>query len=315
MVTLHVTSLSRRAGKTAFCAGFGQILRQQGKTVGYLQPVIGGAPDADAAFLKETLGLAATAAELSPIFKDENDLKQGVKAAFAKVAAGKDIVLVESQLPAVIQALPGKTLLIGVYDEIDILPNYAAADGVIINKIPAAGMASVNLRKAALKDRKVNIFGELPEEKSLLTFSLKELAELLEGQIAAAGSQADDLAGNFMLGAMTADSALPYFNRKSEKVAILRAERADMQMAALATDTRALVLYGDAAVIPMVQLRARDKKVALITTKLNAAAITGRLDDQILRTRFHQPSKVARMAALLSANTDIPSFLKAIALN
>jgi len=314
MVTLHVTSLSRGAGKTAFCAGFGKILNQQGKTVGYLQPVLGMAPDADAIFLKETLGLSETVAELSPAFKDENELKSGIKAAFDKVAAGKDIVLVESQLPAVKQALPGKTVIIGVYGEIDILPNYSAADGFVINKVPAGRMATINARKNELKERKVNVSGVLPEEKALLTFSLKELAELLEGQIAGS-TQEDALAGSFMLGAMTADSALPYFNRKNEKVAILRAERADMQMVALNTDTRALVLYGNAAVIPMVQLRAKDKKVALITTKLNAAAITGRLDDKILQTRFQQPSKVARMAALLSANMDITAFLKILALS
>ncbi len=317
MVILNVTSLSPGAGKTAVCAGLGKLLAKNGKKVGYFKPVVGNAPDTDAAFMKDVLSLTEAANVISPSFNDETALKSGVKVAFDKIAAGRDIVLVESSLAAVRQALAGKMLAVTTYSEIDNLPMVTGLSGsfAVINKVPVNQMKTVNTKVERLKKQNVNILGVLPEDKALMTFSLSELAQLIDGQIISDAEMKDTVPANFMLGALTVDSALPYFSQKAEKVAILRAERADMQMAALATDTRALVLYGNASVTPMVQLRAKDKKAPIITTKLNVQDISRRMEETILKTKFNQPGKMPRLLELMSRNIDLPALYKALGLN
>ncbi|MDD5191001.1 MAG: DRTGG domain-containing protein [Dehalococcoidales bacterium] len=314
MVTVYITSLSHGAGKTAVCAGLGALLMKSGKNPGYFKPVNGSSPDTDAAFMKQTLGLTDAEVSISPAFSSPEMLKTGVKAAFEKIAAGKDVVLIETSRAASREILPGKSILVVAHNEIDQIPAAGAADGLIINKVPVSQLPAVKVKAETMK-KLYPVFGVIPEDKMLLTFSLDELARLIDGQFASLPEMKDTLIPNFMLGALTVDSALPYFNQRANKVAVLRAERSDMQLAALATDTKALVLYGNATVIPMVALRARDKKVPVITTKLDILTLTARLEETILKTKFNQPGKLARMVELMSQNIDLPAMYKMLGIS
>jgi len=320
MVILHVTSLSHGAGKTAICAGLGKLLSVKGNKCGYFKPVIGTAPDTDSAFLKDILSLTDLLDLISPTYHDEASLASGIKFTFEKIATGKDVVLIENTTSAVRQILPGKILMIAGYSDMDILPdllgkNKGTIDGLVLNKIPVSQIKSVNTKIQTLRAQNANFLGTLPEDKALLTFSLSDLTKLIEGQIISNSEMKDTLILNYMLGALTVDSALPYFNLKSGKLAILRAERSDLQMAALATDTAAMVIYGEAEVIPMVQLRARDKKVPIITTRLNAQTIANRMEENILTTKFHQPGKLNRFIELMSQNLDLTKVYQVIGVN
>ena len=320
MVILHVTSVSHGAGKTAICAGLGKLLLMKGSKCGYFKPVIGTNFDTDAAFLKDILSLSDPLDLISPTYRDEASFISGAKVTFEKIARGKDVVLIEHVLPGINQLLPGKTLMIAGYSDIDTLPDLAdkkngSVDVWILNKIPVSQIKPAKTKIESIWTQTVNVLGMLPEDKTLLTFSLSELAQLIEGQIISSPDMKDSLTVNYMLGALTVDSALPYFNRKSGKVAILRAERSDMQMAALATDATAMVLYGETPMIPIVHLRARDKKVLVITTRLNAQAIATRMEETILKTKFNQPGKLPRLIELMSQNLDLPKLYKELGLN
>ncbi len=121
--------------------------------------------------------------------------------------------------------------------------------------------------KQALEEGKIHGFlGLKADEGDISPFfmtkdNIAELVKLIDGQVLNSTEKTDELAGSIMLGAMTVDSALPYFNRMANKVAVIRSERPDMQMAALQTSTRALVVTGASPMIPQVQNLAEDKKV------------------------------------------------------
>ena len=62
-----------------------------------------------------------------------------------------------------------------------------------------------------------------------------------------------ELIENFSIGAMNVEQALTYFRRIPRKAVITGGDRADIQLAALETDTVALVLTGNLFPAPVVQ--------------------------------------------------------------
>ena len=110
MTNLYLTSMES-AGKTALCAGIGNKLIKKGYKLGYIKPVkisenssIG--EDGDVSFIKKALGLEDSSEKLAPInlsyqelwesmTSDTDDFTQMLKKTFAKVSAGKDIVIME----------------------------------------------------------------------------------------------------------------------------------------------------------------------------------------------------------------------------
>jgi len=320
VITLFVTSLSSGAGKTAIAAGIAKLIADRGKKVGYLRPIIGAAQaDGDAAFMKDLLGLQETPDVLSPAFANENQFNAGIKKAFDAVAGGKDAVIIECAFGAAARTLGAKAILVANYTEVADPKLTAACKalgpqgiGVIINKVPASqvvrvrGDVAANLRKSG-----INVLGVLAEDRALLTFSIAELAQTIDGKVVNSPENASGLAESFMLGAMTVDSGLPYMELRSNKVAVVRSGRPDMAMAALDTSTRAIVLSGTSGMIPQVYHRAEDRGVPIITTALGCAAIAGRIEDAVVKTRFHQTAKLPRLLDLLGKGVDMAALLEA----
>ena len=95
MVTLLVVSFKEAAGKTAICAGMGSYFMGAGKKVGFFKLAPDGADHSDAAFMKQALSLAEEVQSISPSISDGSTLVDKVKEAYARVADGNDIVIVE----------------------------------------------------------------------------------------------------------------------------------------------------------------------------------------------------------------------------
>ncbi len=320
MVSLFVTSLSSSAGKTAICTGITKQLQEKGKKIGYLRPVIGAPPTGgDALFMKETFGLQEPLETLCPAFTNENQFNAGIKKAFDAVTAGKDVVIIESANAGVARTLGAKVILVATYADLTdskLANAYKAYGqqgiGVVINKVPMSRLDEIrDTAKANFNKAGVPIIGILPEDRTLMTFTVAELAKALDGEILNNVEQTSVLPVSFMLGAMTVDSGLPYFNRMADKVAIIRSERPDMQMVALETSTRAVVVTGTTPVIPNVYHHAESQKVPFIRTKLGCAGVAGRIEDALVKTRFHQKGKVVRVSELMAQGFDFAGMAKA----
>jgi len=313
VVTIFVASLSHGAGKTAICAGLGKYLINHGKKVGYLSPTIGSDNNkADASFMKEVLALPESLDFICPNFENENQLAANIKKLIEVVSGGKDIVLVESSNAKAAREATAKVILVATHAEltdnkvIGVYKGYGQqAAGIVINKVPTSQLHDVWTDKApSMREAGVNILGVLPEDRALLTFNLDELARLINGNFANATKKTEEIPTSFMLGAMTVDSGLPYFSRMSNKVAIVRGERPDMQMAALHTSTLAMVVTGEHAMIPQVKNLAEDKKVPVILTSYDCTTVANRIEENILKTRFHQKRKVDKILELMSKGFD-----------
>ncbi len=326
MAALYVTSLPAGAGKTAVCAGLGRHLLADGKKVGFFKPIVADikspaieATDSDAEFMKHILALEEPVGSLCPV-SGRQELTNSIKKACAKVSAGKDVVIVEGiwrQRPAgkpvetsyeIVQALDATVIIVEPYSEE--LPGAKFIDmgkdfgkyllGVVVNKVPRSRVEQVyNQLSAQFGKVGIDILGVLPEDRVLFSLTIGELAEHIQGEILNHADKSAELVENLMLGAMTVDPGPEYFGRKANKAVVVRGERPDMQLAALETSTRCLVLSGGVSPIHSVLRRAEDKGIPIILTKGDANSVVNSIELALGKSRFNQEKKLPRLAEIM----------------
>ncbi len=325
MVALYVVSKADGMGKTAVSAGIGRHLIDGGKHVGYFKPNLPGARGTaangagrDAEFLKSVFGLEEATGDISPTIVGNNGQADGFSQALARVSRDKDVVIVEAVgEPHQIAGLVGngKDARVIVVEGPVEGPGDELAEakrifgdrllGVIVNKVPAMRLEGVRSRAtAAFAGQSVAVLAVLPEDRWLLALSVGELAERIQGEILNNPEKSGELADSVMLGAMCVDAGPLYFGRKTNKVAVLRGGRADMQLAALQTPTTCLVLSGGSEPEHQVRHQAEEKGVPIIVAAESVLEIVADIETALANTRFNQEEKVPRISQLLAEHFD-----------
>jgi len=301
---LYVVSAEAGAGKTAICAGLAGNLVNDGKKVGYLKPQVAAknGSDSDIVFMKQFLGL-----------------DDAVNA--PDVIKGRDVVLVEAMLGpgaddtmskqtyGAAKEMKAKVIAVEAYtgqasEYAEVYKGFGESLlGVVINKVPESRLKQA---KGAAGD--INVLGVIPESRVLLAVTVGELAESIRGKILNNPEKAAELVESFMLGAMVVDSGLDYFGRKSNKAAIVRQDRPDMQLAALETSTRCLVLTGSSEPpVYNVLQKAEARGIPIISTGAGAKDIIAELEDTLLGARLNQEKKISCLAEVIKQNLEISS--------
>ncbi len=329
MAALYIVSAERAAGKTAIGAGLGKRLLGDGKKVGFLKPIIDGAnppaADGDAAFMKQVLGLPEAADSLSSVVDK-------IKEAYARVSQDKDVVIIEGMVGAspddnlskaayeVARALGARVIAVEGYSN---QPSCFTASykgfggnllGVIVNKVPksqlkrTSGEASAQFGGAG-----ISVLGVIPEDRILLALTVAELAGSIQGKIISSAGKSKELVENLMLGAMVVDSGLEYFGRKVNKAAVVRGDRPDMQLAALETPTKCLVISGSTAQpIHSVLYRAENKEVPIILTESGTESIVAAIEGALDRGRFSEEGKLPKLAEIMKQHLDYKAIYKGL---
>ncbi len=328
MVALYVASSKNGSGKTTICAGLAQSLLTDGFRVGFFKPVVtNGQPldpsDTDAAFMKHLLALDEPADVICPTFRHGQDMKQKIKEAYGRVARNRDVVIVESASENegdsldVADALDARVLLVEL-STVDLSARLAYYRrfgqrllGVVLNEVPKSRAESLrDNAEHLLEQGKICLLGIIPEDRVLLAMTIAELTERIGGEFLRGKDKSGELVENIMLGARTLDHGPDYFNRKENKAVLLRTERPDMQMAALQTSTRCLVLTGDSKPLPVVMTMAEEKDVPVVITGEDTFAVATRIEDTLGKMRFNQEKKVPRIKELLKQNVDLQRLYK-----
>ena len=348
MVGLYLASTGEASGKSALCAALGRELKAGGKRVGYLKPVAvvqpGTAqPDKDAPRMKEILGLEEAVEWLSPVSISAADLAAAagnaepgwlkkVQEAYARASQGKDVVLLEglSGLKSgsepvraavrVAGALEAKAILLVVYESdlsVDALVAVAGAFGdrllgVVVNAVPERRMERFKaVVTPALGKSGIKILGVLPEDRSLLTVTVGELAEHLGGRFVNNGEHSNDLVESVMVGALSFDSA-SYLNLRDNKAVITRGDRPDIQLVALNTSTVCLVLTDNVGPNATILSRAQELHVPVVVVDKSTTATAESLDGLLDRAQFHHEKKLERLGELLDEHFDLDAIYDAI---
>ncbi len=346
MATLYVVSMEKFSGKTALCLGVARKLASEGVSVGYIKPLsialgnLESGDDVDASVMKRSLGLMEPMDILTPVVIDGEslekilsgkimDLGARVMDAFRIAAAGKELMVVEgvsglSQgamvgLDAVstVELLNARCLLVvrGCSELCadDLLAAGKAFGGrllgVVLNAVPR-GLVEFVVESLVpyVRQRGVKVYAILPEDKMLMSATVGELVERLGGRVIAGHHHMDELVENVMVGAMSVENALNYFRRKPNKVVITGGDRPDIQLAALETSTRCLILTGNIPPTPLILGRAEEMGVPVLLVEqdtLTAAALVEQVFSEI---RFHQEKKINRFSRMLEVHFNYREF-------
>jgi len=128
------------------------------------------------------------------------------------------------------------------------------------------------------------------------------------------GEKSMALVESVMTGAMCVDSGLDYFGRKSNKAVVVRHDRPDMQMAALETATRCLVISGGGEPIDYVRFKAEEKNIPVIMTQNDTDTVIKHIEALLESTRFHQDKKLNKLAEILQQNLDFKAIYSGMGL-
>jgi hypothetical protein len=350
MIAIYVASNTGFSGRTFISLGLAMKLMEQGYTVGYMKPV-GRAPvkkgkdvyDADALFLKETLGLEDPLEVISPYvqtFESQTllfegglrDVRKNILEAF-KALRKKDFVIIGGAGDLFEGSLLGMNALSLLADMkaklllVEPWRGEASADvlygaykflgerfgGGIINKVPVSAIAHVNETVRPFLEKKgVRIFGAFPKDRALEAVTVRQLAEILNGHVLCCEDKLDEFVENFSVGAMDVDSALAYFRRVRNKAVITGAHRSDIQLAAMETSTRCIILTGGLASNDVVIGKAQAKGIPIISVSDDTFTTIDKIEVRMGKTSIREKRKVERVKELMDVEFDMKRFLKSM---
>jgi hypothetical protein len=308
--------------------------------------VDGRAVDEDALFIRSTLNLSDPLESMAPVLMSPDEVKAVVEGgdtrhfetrvieAYRAVAQDRDAVILEGgnslregrmiNLTAfrIAELLGASALVVVPYvDTAQVIDDLLVAQmllgtsmmGGVINAVfPHRITYAEEKVKPFLERLGVPIFANLPKEKLLLSVSVRELLEGLGGEILCCDNALDDLVETLMVGAMNVEGALTYFRRASNKAVVTGGDRVDIQLVALETSTRCLILTGDLRPSPIIIGLAEERRVPIILTRYDTLKAIQTIENFFGRTRFQQQKKVEHFVALLDKWMNFDALGKAL---
>ena len=331
MKSLYIASTQGSGGKTTIAVGLCVALRRRGLKAGYFKPVgtlaseTGGVLlDEDASFVADLLELDDAPTDICPVVLDEDalhdvlsgsevDAMSRVAAAYERVRQGKDLVVCEglgeiwqgrflrTSGAEVVAQLDLKTLLVAKFagarllDDIiyvkDALKEHLL--GVLFNMVPESRLALVQDQYVSfLKKSGVTSYGALMSNSRLSAVSVAEVVEELGGTYVCGERYAERLVETYMIGAMSPEHALRYFQLTPNKVVIVGGDRAEIILTALDTPTVAVVLTGNFVPSAAVLERAEERGIPLISVESDTVTAADDLRRLFGRLRVKERAKI-----------------------
>ena len=353
MANLYVTSAETFSGKSALCIGLGARFRADGLKAGYMKPVNvncrlrEGLPyDDDVAFAKQVFAMSEPPTLLGPVALTPAKLEQQLRGpetdyetrfaeAFTQLSAGRDVMVLEGgrswregyvaglSPKRVVELAQAQVLIVLKYEQTLLVDRALAAQdyfgkalvGVVINETPRAHLEDVrDTMMPYLTRHDLPVLGMLPKDPRLAAPTVAELAEGLRAEILSGADKTGELVEHMLVGAMSAESALAYFRRQANKAVITGGDRADIQLAALETSTRCLILTGNLYPSPVVLNRADELGVPVLLADMDTLSAIDVVGGYLGRSRVQQPEKVERFVALLNESLNFAALYKSLGL-
>jgi hypothetical protein len=347
--SLYIASTQGSGGKTTIAVGLCMALRKRGLNAGYFKPVGTLAAqagdelfDEDARFVAELLQLDDRLSDICPVVLDEDalhdvlsgnevDAMSRVRSAYERIRAGKDIVVCEG-LGEIWQGRFLRTSGAEVVKELDLgallVAKFAGARllddiiyvkdalkqhllGVLFNMVPESRLQLVQeeyTRFLATND--VDSYGVLVSSPMLSAVSVSEIVEALAGTFVCGERYGVHLVETYMIGAMSSEHALRYFQLTPNKVVIVGGDRAEIVLAALDTPTVAVVLTGNYVPSPAVIERAEERGVPLVSVETDTVTAADGMRRLFGRLRVKERAKIDLIARLIDEAIDVDRLVR-----
>jgi len=353
MVTLYIISTTPYAGKSALCVALGRRFRKDGHSIGYMRPVTTTIArikeqmaDEEAELMRQNLGLIEPADIIWPVCLDPHaveavlrgefvDYAKAVQDSFATISQGKDIVLLEGgstltegsmiglSCQDVSRLLQCKSLVVAKYNSEMAVDDLLAAKkwlgdsliGVVLDAVERSQLDYVqDVVAPFLSSHGCPVYAVLPMERIFTSITVGQLNEALQGEVICRPDLTNELVDNLMVGAMSVDASLAYFRRKLNKAVITGGDRPDIQLAALETSTKCLVLTGNFHPNPLIINRAEEAGVPIILVKHDTLTAVQLSEQAFQKIRFHHEKKIDRFEHMLAERFNIAGLYKALGL-
>ncbi len=323
---LYITSDRTGAGKTTLCTAIAHKLINLGKTVSVFKPLSAETNNGqdERGTYKDLVNLATSKWPIAVPEKgiDAHIIKE-ICVTADQVKGSNDILIVEG-LPTIsiedtnriIEALDATLLSVVEYSS-ELSPSnlegWSKIDsdrfvGIVINKMTI--YASTDLNHNVLIDlqkRDVPVLGVIPENRTLLGVSVKQLADYLGGKLIDFGNDSGDLVESVMVGGMWMDAGEVHFGLRNDKAVIVRGDRPDIQMAALGTSTSCLVLTGDIEPIEYILNEARESETPIITVATDTLSTMENISELPRTALFDHSKKLREFSLLLDNHVELES--------
>ena len=345
MRTLFIGSTVGNSGKTMITIGLAPALQDNGYKVGFFKPLgkqpttVGGkVVDADAQFLKEALHLAEPLDQICPVVVTQDlffralrgevtDARSRIQKAFEAVSAGKDVLLMggagtladggflgvptvglikEFKAPVLlVDPHQNETCIDGILMAREILGDMLM--GVVLNRVTPQGLPEVEqVVVPFLASKGIEVLGVIPLDRLLDAVTVRQMVEILDGRVVCGEKALDEFVERFSVGAMDTGAALGYFQRLPNKAVITGGNRADIQLAALETSTRCLVLTGDQMPNQIIIARAREAGVPIVVVSHDTLTTVEKLEAVLGRIRIREAPKVRRAQETPARTSELP---------
>lgn len=348
MIPVLIASATGYTGRTLIAIGLAMKLIEQGYKVGYMKP-LGKTPvkqgrdvfDASALFIKETLKLEEQLPVMSPFVQTyENmtlllqgqlrDVNKKVSSACASFK-NRDFLIIGGPgdfFEGSLLGLDTLTLAAELKTRVLVVEAWrgdASADtlfgarallggrflGAVLNKVPLNLIDHIKTTvKPFLEQKGVPVFGVIPRDAFLESVSVSELNEMLGGKVLCCDDRMHEFVEHFLIGAMDVDSALNYFRRTPNKAVITGAHRSDIQLAALETSTKCIILTGGLRTNEVVLGKAQSRGVPILSVPDDTFSTIDKIEMRMGKTSILESKKMDRTRELFSAGFDMYGFLK-----
>ena len=351
MRAILVTSTAPYSGKSGIALALINELQERGLKVGYFKPFgtmpvsfAGVTTDQDALYINQCcLHVPEPLADICPIVRtqgfiedvlahDAGDLKARLVSAYEACCANRDVMVIEGQsdlyqgrsiglsVERVAELLDASALLVDRPNGMDLPDDVLTVaevlgdhlGGVLLNWVHESQNDFVVRRIAPfLHATGIKVFGVMPHDAALSSVTVGEIVDALGGTVLCAEDRLDEPVEAFMVGAMGQDKALRFFRRKARKAVITGGDRADVQLAALETNTHALILTGNMPPGPLVLARAEELGVPMIMVDTDTLTAVEKMEALMGHVRLHDVAKAARIREILKQAVDMDALLAA----
>lgn len=348
MVPIFIISNRAFTGKNLFAIGLAMTLKEKGYSVGYIRP-LGRLPirkgeeifDEEAFFIKEMLNLEDPLNIISPfVFTYDSqykllsgeDLRVKDKVLEAlKAHENKDFLIVIGpnnifegyclgiDSLSLLRETKGKAIAIQHWDsELAMDDIFGIKEltgenfiGAIINKVPPEQYHHVKDRVVPfIQGRGVKVLGIFKKDKMLEAVTVRRLMEAVNGGLVCCEDKLDEFVENLSIGAMDPETALSYFLRIPNKAVITGIHRTDIQIVAMETSTKCMILTGGMHVNETVTGIAKAKGVPIIVTALDTFTAVDRMEKLMGKAVIREKNKALKAKEMVSTEFDLDEFLR-----
>ena len=156
-----------------------------------------------------------------------------------------------------------------------------------------------------LEESGINVLGLIPEDRTLLSLTVKQICENLEGIFFAGEEYGEDLVEGYMVGGFGMDPGEYIFSKQDKKAVVVRGDRPDVQMSALETNMECFIMTGGLEPIEYVKYEAEEEEVSIIIVNSDTLETMDKIGSLQKYAEFDHKEKLSKFKDLISKHVDV----------